>query len=70
MADRYVVTGQRQTVELDASGRALAGVEITFTTKPSNVVSAITVPAPQYTPDEVARLLDEAAANVEAIHAL
>jgi hypothetical protein len=70
MADTYQVTGQRQTVEPTDTGSIARGVEITFTTKPSNVTSTVVVPESQYTPDEVRRILEAAAANVEAVHTL
>lgn len=70
MADKYTVTGQRPYTDPTETGGIARGVEITFATKPSNVVSSIRVPETQYNPTDVARLLDEAAATIETIHTL
>lgn len=70
MADTYKVTTQNRSVEPNGTGGFTRTVEIAFVTIPSNVAGAITVPETQYNADAVRPLLEEAAANIEAIHAL
>lgn len=70
MAENYQVQGQRRYTEPTATGGVDIGYEITFATKPSNVISSIRVPDAQYNPEDVARLLDAEAHKIEEVHAL
>lgn len=70
MADNYKVTGQAPITTADASGTFVPGVEITFTTKPHNIVGRVRVPQSMYTPQQVDELLTANAANIEAVQEL
>lgn len=70
MADTYKIIEQRPTVDLSAAGTSQEVMEIVFTTKPHNQPGRVRVPMSQYTPDEVARIVGEAAENIETIQNL
>lgn len=70
MADTYDITGQQASVDYDTNGRSSRVVEITFRTKPNDLVGTVRVPEGQYNPTDVARIVGGAAENMEAIHGL
>lgn len=70
MAATYKVTGSNRSVQQTPGGGFVRTMEVSFITEPSNVAGVIEVPETQYTPEHLAPLLEAAAANIEAIHAL
>jgi len=70
MAETYKVTSSTRTVEQSPGGGFTKTVDVGFLTIPSNVAGVITVPESQYNPESLRPLLEQAAANIEAVHAL
>lgn len=70
MAETYTVTGSTRGVEANGSGGFTRTMEVAFTTLPSNIAGVIIVPESQYNPESLRPLLEAAAANAEAVHAL
>lgn len=70
MADTYTITGQERTVDVGPNGSISRCVEITFRTKPNDLIGTVRVPETQYNPTDVNRIVGEAADNMEAIHSL
>ncbi len=68
MADKWVVTGQRQSSIL-ANGAFEQAFVVTFKTA-SGVVSSVTVPASQYNAGNVAKLIDEQVEHIDAVQSL
>lgn len=67
MAERYDITGQRPSSQVNDSMRVEYTYEVTFRTKPSGYTGIIQVPVSQYNPDTVHALVDALAANLEAV---
>lgn len=67
MADTYTVVSQRPTRDIGPTGQIADVVEIDFTTKPSNQPGKVRIPVASYTPDEVNRVLTQAARTIETI---
>lgn len=70
MASNFMVVDQMPATIRTASGNIEDGVQITFTTKPSGVTGVVRVPASQYTPAEVEKILSAQAAIIEQVHRL
>lgn len=70
MADNFKVTGQTEGLRLDAQGVPVRTMEISFEAIPSGVASKVDVPMTEYTPEHVAQLIDAAASDINAVHAL
>jgi hypothetical protein len=68
VAEKWVVTGQRQT-SISANGAFEQAYVVTFKTA-SGVVSSVTVPLSQYNAPNVARLIDEQVVHIDAVQGL
>jgi len=68
MAEKWVVTGQRQTSVL-ANGAFEQAFVVTFKTA-SGEVSSVTVPASQYNAANVAKLIGEQVEHIDAVQSL
>lgn len=62
----WTINTQRQTQVLSGGGGFVPSVEVGFTTG-AGVVGSVIVPLAQYTPDQVAALVDARAAQLDAI---
>ena len=69
MASSWRVVGQRQTSILSPSGQFEDAFVITHKTG-AGVQGSVTIPKAQYSQDNVKRLIDSEAAEVDAVHAL
>lgn len=67
MADTYKVTGILRTVAAEPGRHAGPAVEITFTTKPHDIVGTVTLPSAVFTTDEAAKAIAAQAAILEAV---
>lgn len=70
MADNFAVVTQTPTTDIGPTGSIVPAMLVTFRTKPSEIAGRVTIPEAVYTPDEVARIVSVAAANLEAVQAL
>lgn len=70
MAADYTITDQRPVMSASPGGQFVPSMEITFVTKPNAQPGRVTVPTTQYTPENVDRIVGEAARNIEAVHTL
>ena len=70
MAETYTVNTQTPTTTRDAAGNYVPGIEVTFTTKPSGIVSSVIVPRSQYSADEVDKAIAQSVTVLEAVQKL
>ncbi|MGH3571180.1 MAG: hypothetical protein ACRDUW_05025 [Pseudonocardiaceae bacterium] len=68
MAESWQVVDQRQSSIL-RGGSFQDAMVVVFTTA-SGVTGSVTVPTAQYTPDNVAKLISEKVAQIDAVHTL
>lgn len=69
MADMWVVTSQRQTTDLDPSGRFADVMEITFRTQ-AGTTGSIRVPLDRYTPENVRSIIDDYVERISGVESL
>lgn len=65
----WTVTGQRETQQIGPSGQFQRGMEISFMTNAGNA-GTVWVPYNQYTPGNVAMVIDARAAQLDAVGGL
>ena len=65
----YVVTSQQETVDRTTAGDYVNGIRVTYRTR-SGANGSVFVPFSEYTAQRARQLLDERAAEAEAIHNL
>lgn len=70
MADIFEITNQRPTTIQDPGGVVVQGIEVTFTTKPHQLVGRVQIPTTMYSREEVQSKVGAAAALLEEIQAL
>lgn len=70
MADVYDVTGQTQTSILDPGGTVTPAIQVTFTSKPSGVISSVRVPLTSYSAADVDRAIRAMVKTIEDVQAL
>lgn len=70
MADNFVIVTQTPTTDIGPTGSVVPAMLVTFRTKPSDVTGRVTIPTAVYAPDEVKRVVGDAAANLEAVQHL
>jgi hypothetical protein len=70
MAANYTVADQRPVTDAGVGGTFVPSMEITFTTKPSNITGRVRVPMAQYTPEQVDRVLAAQAEQIENVQKL
>lgn len=66
MAEKWVVTGQRQTMMQSSGGQWIESMRVDFKTI-SGVDGFVTVPLNQYGPDAVRKLIDAREASIDNI---
>lgn len=64
-----VVTGQRQTTVIDASGQITPVMAVTFKTE-KGIVGTVDVPLSQYNIDSVRQAVGAKAATLDGIHGM
>lgn len=70
MASTYTIVSQAPKTVMLPGGTLVPSIVVTFTTKPSEQSGQVTIPASQYTADEVDRLVSEQAKTIEEIQNL
>lgn len=70
MADSYIVTSQREVVGTDEAGQVVPMMEVTFKTRPSEVVARVRIPLAQYSTSTVAEAIEAQASVIESVAAL
>jgi len=63
------VTDQVQTTDVDAQGRPVRGMRVSFQTG-AGVTSSVFVPENRYTPDNVRATIAAAATQIDQVHKL
>jgi hypothetical protein len=67
MADTFEVLSTAPKTRVEPGGQYVNVVTVVFRTKPSYQVGVVDIPESAFTPDEVTRIVEPAAANLEAI---
>lgn len=70
MAETFIVTGITNTVYAPPGGTVGPAVEVTFKTKPHDIVGKVTLPAAGFTVEEAEKAVAAEAATLERIMAL
>lgn len=70
MAATFEVVGQREVMDLNAETGAVKSVEVTFRTKPNNILGTVLLPRADYSPDNANRAITAYAEQLEATHSL
>jgi hypothetical protein len=70
LSANYTITHQVPVTDSVPGGTFVPAMEITFTTKPSDVVGRVRVPMSRYTTDEVDRIVGDQAEIIERVQAL
>lgn len=70
MTEHYVVTSQRELVDLGTDGAPVKVQEITFTSLPSQTTATVRIPISQLTADSARAAIEARRDVIEAVHAL
>lgn len=70
MAETFDVIGQQEVLDLGAETGPVPAIEVTFKTKPHNIVGTVRIPKKIYTPEEVQKEVLDLAQRLEATHTL
>lgn len=70
MADKYVITGQRQVTVPDGNGRFQNAMEVSFQVVSNGVTGSIDIPLNRYNKTNVQEAIDAYVTNIEEVHNL
>jgi hypothetical protein len=70
VAANYKITHQQPITTSQPGGLFVPGMEITFTTIPSNTVGKVVIPNAQYTRENVDKVVSAQAATIEDVQGL
>lgn len=70
MAEKWLVTGQRETSIIGPDDRFVPAMHITFKTVDSGLTGSVDIPKTMYTAAYVQRMIDIQATEMERVHSL
>lgn len=70
MAEKYKITGQRQTTVLGGAGTFTEVMEVTFQVTDSSTVGRVNIPLDRYNPERVAATIEDYVDKITAVESL
>lgn len=70
MAELYVVTGQKEMIDLGSDGGPVKVQEITFRSLPSNTIATVRIPVADLSADTARAAIEARRDVIEAVHSL
>lgn len=70
MAEKWLVTGQRETSIIGPDDRFVPAIHVTFKTMDSGLTGSVDIPKSLYNATYVGRMIDIQATEMERVHSL